>query len=474
MATNKNDQSSEPIDHDEAMMNPFDPKFQSIPQQKYMEESYYKINISTGPVQCGKSHITNLRFCYYTIFESPHKRFMITGNTIKTVHSNVIDNGLLEMYKMMNCKVEYSFGDYLKFWTPDGEEKIIWIVGVNNKDATNKLKGKVVGGTLADEITTYPKDPGLMVIARNSLKGAKVFATTNPSSKNHWVWEEFIGNDKVQKVGQCRVFWFKFEDNPTWTEEQKEFYMNSFQGVFFRRNILGEWVAAEGAIYDKFDDEIGRNIFIETPFGKNYDDYYVCADFGTGSVTTFALWGVKYNEIGDNDFHCLKEYYWDSQREGEQKTTLELVQDLWDFIKDYHGRIRAYFVDPSATPLKAEMIKFEVDEGNYVLFPFQNKVVNAYNDVNEGIGRLQVLIANNHMRWHESCTDAIREFQSYVWDENFRIRGESKPVKKDDHCPDRDRYGIMTYERYYVKKKYIKHGRFMAVSAGQRVLIKNH
>lgn len=464
------------LDHDEAMKNPFNADNQSAPQRDFIKTSYYKMNIQTGPVQCGKSHITNVRFCYYTIFESPHDRFLICGNTIDTVHSNVIDNGLLKMYQQIlgEKNVKYSHGKFLKFKTPNGVEKSCRIVGVNNRDAVNKLKGYVAGGSLLDEISTYPKEPGQMAIARNSRNGSLIFATTNPSSKAHWVWDEFVGNKKKQRKGKVKVYWFKMGDNPTMDEDTKQMYYDLFSGVFFRRNVLGEWVAAEGAIYDKFEEEIGQSVFAhDQPPHKEYDDYYVTMDYGTGSVTTFALWGVKYTEEGPHDYHCLKEYYYDSRKEGEQRTDSQFATELWNFCKDYYFRIRTFICDPSATSFKTELNGFSPigpDSSKYPKHPFQKRVLNGYNEVLEGIGRLQVLIQNRNMRWSDACKDSIREYQGYVWEEVNRERGEEKPLKKDDHCPDRDRYGFMTYERYFVTKAYLKKGSFAMVTTGSRFL----
>ena len=45
------------------------------------------------------------------------------------------------------------------------------------------------------------------------------------------------------------------DDNLSLDEEVKARYRKMYVGVFFKRYIMGLWVAAEGIIYDMFDEE---------------------------------------------------------------------------------------------------------------------------------------------------------------------------------------------------------------------------
>ena len=47
---------------------------------------------------------------------------------------------------------------------------------------------------------------------------------------------------------------FTMEDNPTLSDKVKRRYRETFHGTFFRRFVLGEWVAAEGLVYDFYDE----------------------------------------------------------------------------------------------------------------------------------------------------------------------------------------------------------------------------
>lgn len=446
-----------------------DPDTCSEKQLFYFDNSYAPVNIATGAVQSGKSYIVNIRFGYYVLFESPHSRFLLTGNTIMTVHRNVVDNGLLDFFNQVLGKenVHYSFGERILLKTPDPEpNKIVWIVGVNNQGATDKLKGQPIGGTLADEITTYPEEPADMMFARNSLPGALVFATTNPASHNHWAWRKYVGNTEKIEKGLVRVFEFRLYDNPIMTAERIAYYEDMFEGVFYERNVLGKWVMAEGAIYDMFNDELGKHIFAELPYGEpaDYDDAFLAIDYGTGSVTTAAIWLVRKGTI-NNQYHCLAEWYYDARVERQRLTDDEIASNLLDFLTLNLGdlRIQATFIDATASSLIEELAhhtSYNEYGQEYCLF---GDVLSQKMKVLKGITRMSVLMKQMNMRWHQSCVNTIREYQSYVWDK----QEDDKPLKVDDHCPDRDRYGIMGYEAFL---NYDENESFAVTGTGGRIM----
>ena len=48
------------------------------------------------------------------------------------------------------------------------------------------------------------------------------------------------------------------------------------------------------------------------------------------------------------------------------------------------------------------------------------------------------------LKFASSCTETIKEFASYIWDEKALERGEDKPVKQHDHSCDAVRYFVST------------------------------
>ena len=68
----------------------------------------------------------------------------------------------------------------------------------------------------------------------------------------------------------------------------------------------------------------------------------------------------------------------------------------------------------------------------------QTYAPNTYEDIKT----IQNLIANRQFKIHSSCKNSISQAQSYAWDKRAQQRGEDKPLKIDDHCPDMWRGGL--------------------------------
>ena len=78
------------------------------------------------------------------------------------------------------------------------------------------------------------------------------------------------------------------EDNPALTPQVRERYARSFSGAFYRRFVLGEWVAAQGRVYDFFDESWARPV----PVG-GMERWCISCDYGTVNPTSLGLWGLR-------------------------------------------------------------------------------------------------------------------------------------------------------------------------------------
>ena len=69
-------------------------------------------------------------------------------------------------------------------------------------------------------------------------------------------------------------------------------------------------------------------------------------------------------------------------------------------------------------------------------------VVPAKNDVVWGIRLVSDCIRLGRIKFSEKCTDTIREFSLYRWDEKA---GKDCPVKENDHAMDDIRYFVTAF-----------------------------
>lgn len=236
----------------------------------------------------------------------------------------------------------------------------------------------------------------------------------NPEGPEHWFYKEWI-----QKKEERNTLYLHFtmQDNPALSPRVIRRYARNFSGTFYRRFVLGEWVAAEGRVYDFFDESWVRPV----PEGE-MEQWCISCDYGTVNPASFGLWGLR-----DGVWYRVKEYYYDSRKEGRQKTDGEYAHDLEQLAA---GRaIRRVVVDPSA----ASFIELLRRKGW--------RVEKADNDVLAGIRTTADLLRQGKLVICAPCADAIREFSLYCWDE----KAVGDRVKKVyDHAMDDIRYFAAT------------------------------
>ena len=122
----------------------------------------------------------------------------------------------------------------------------------------------------------------------------------------------------------------------------------------------------------------------------------------------------------------MREYYFDSRKEKRQRTDEEHYAELVKLIGGLP--IQKMIVDPSA----ASFIEVIRRHGQYQVDPASNRVLDGIRDVATHLRAGDIFI-------NDVCTDCIREFGLYRWDEKAPA---DKPLKTDDHSMDDLRYFV--------------------------------
>jgi len=258
---------------------------------------------------------------------------------------------------------------------------------------------------------------------RCSVDGSKFWFNCNPEGRLHWFKIGWI-NKYVEK--RLLYLHFTMEDNLSLVERVKERYRRMYTGVFYNRFILGRWCAAEGVIYDCWNEK--NNSFdasVLRPWENDLYTRYVGVDYGTTNPTVF----LDCYDDGDT-FWIAREYYHDPAVTQKQKTTSEHADDLTEFLDG--DRNVTVIVDPAA-----EDFKLELRNRGY-------RIKNADNDVLEGIRLTAAMMNMGALKVDVNCIKIRQELESYVWDQKAKERGEEKPLKQKDHAMDAMRYIIKT------------------------------
>lgn len=369
-----------------------------------------RLNILDGSVRSGKTISSLVAWINY-VQNAPDGELLMTGKTERTLKRNILDP-LAQIVGSQRFRYNRGMGEAWLFG------RRIYIAGANDERSAGKIQGMTVAGAYSDELSLYPESFFTMMLSRLSVKGARLIGTTNPDSPYHWLKANYL--DREEELG-LKHWHFTLEDNLTLDPDYVRALKKEYTGLWYKRFIDGLWVLAEGAIYDMWDEE---EHVIDCP--KKHSEYCVAIDYATATVMTFGLYGITGNKV-----YLTKEYYYDAQKKGRQKTDSEFADDFKDFLGDTHPR--NIYLDPSAASFKAELKKKGFSQ-----------VRDADNDVINGIRLVSSFLNTGRFFVDRSCTDTIKEFGSYVWDARAQKKGEDKPLKENDHAMDRNRYMIMS------------------------------
>lgn len=378
-----------------------------------------RINIWQGAVRSGKTIASIVRWLEY-IKSGPDGNLLMTGKTHRTLKRNILD----EIQKIVG-ESNYSYNRGLGEVTICGKK--IYIAGANDARAEDKIRGMTLSGTYGDEISIWPEGFFNMLLSRLSVKGAKLFGTTNPEGPYHWLKQNYIDREDELDLSQ---FHFLLENNLTLDPSYIESLKKEYSGVWYQRYIEGLWVLAEGLIYDMFiaNDHVVTKI-------PRIKQYWIGVDYGTANDTVFVLMGLG----TDNNLYAIDEYRWGRKSKGYSKTDIQLRKELIEFIKRNNVSPQWIFIDPSAASFITELHQ------NRSKFP--GRVAKANNNVKDGIEFVSSIIGMNGLYIHEKCKGLISEMQSYSWDSKAQERGEDKPLKENDHGPDAIRYVLYSLEK---------------------------
>jgi PBSX family phage terminase large subunit len=355
----------------------------------------------------------------------PDSQIFMVGHSSATIYQNairlILESDQLAIFRPF-C-TWFAGKRELKF-----KDKTISTLGAKDEGAIGQFQGKTMSLVYCDEMTLYPESIIDMIDTRLSNPYSMGFASMNPKQPSHklkqWIDKADAGDPKYYALH------FTLDHNPYLEENYKQRIRDSLSGLFYKRNYLGLWVLAEGAIFDFFERKI--HVVHRPPAAAEY--WIAAIDYGTVNAFACVLIGVstgRYTQTGKKMW-VEKEYYWDSKAQGRQKVNSEFANDVQEFLEPYG--VRHIYIDPSAAAFQLELQK----RGMHV--------IHANNDVENGIQIMTKEMKDGNLFVCDACPNLIREIEGYVWDSKAAERGYDEPLKKDDHAVDALRYAVATHK----------------------------
>ena len=367
-----------------------------------------------GAVRSGKTLCMGISFILWAFYQFQDQSFAFCGKTIRSLKRNLITPVLPVLKELgFQCRMHHTENCLRVIF--QGRINRFYLFGGKDEGAAAMIQGMSLAGVMLDEAALMPRSFVEQALARCSAEDAKFWFNCNPEHPQHWFYQEWILKAEQK---QALYLHFTMEDNPSLSPKVRRRYHDLYSGTFYERFVLGKWVSVQGLVYPFMT----REKFCRTPKGA-FEEYAVSCDYGTVNPTSMGLWG-RQNGV----WYRLEEYYYHARLTGISRTDEEHYAGLVQLIG---GRpVSKIVADPSAASFM-EVIR---RHGAYPVMP-------AKNDVVDGIRKVSVALKQGDICICDSCTDTIREFGLYRWDDSLH---RDMPVKENDHAMDDIRYFVST------------------------------
>lgn len=384
-----------------------------------------KLALWYGAVSSGKTVISLWAFLLAVRVAPRGGLIVIIGKSLQTIYQNIFT--LLANTDIFGSRISSQI-----VYTPGSTSawilgREVMLVGANDAKAVGRIQGATIGLAYVDEAALLPEEFWNMLVSRLRVPGARLLATMNPASANHWIRKKWI----LQAADKNLIsFHFTMDDNPALDDEYKADMIRSYSGVFYDRMIRGLWTNAAGAIFPMWDPHVHQIPFAQMP--RLQAIIGVGMDYGTTNATTAMMLGLTDERAPRLVF--MDEWGWNSREEGYTLSDVELSKRFRKWLPQEHTPYpsdlepRFIFRDPSAASFARQLL----DDG-ITTWP-------ATNDVLPGIATISNLLDRRKLLVTDRCVNWLSEVTEYRWDEKATDDGEDKPLKENDHWLDGGRY----------------------------------
>ena len=365
----------------------------SSKQKEYLQNCNHRWNLKIGATGSGKSWLDYAVVIPKRLLAMRGQgAALILGNTQSTANRNIIE-------PMRDIWGEQLVGRII---SADNSANIfgrkVYVLGADKQTSVSKIQGMTVEYAYGDEMTTWAQTVFEMLKSRLRCEHSFFDGTANPDSAHHYL-KQFIDSDADVYCQTSTI-----DDNPflpvEFVTQLKKEYLGT---VYYKRFILGQWAAAEGACYPLFAADIEKYIaFIAPPI--QYANIGV--DFGGGtSGHAFQCVGFtfRYGEM------IILEEYFNKSALDPQTLEAEFVQ----FVRKCQSKylIAGVYCDSAEQTLinglrnAALRNNLNVDIANAMKKP-----------INERIRAACKLMGANRFRIMSHCEKTIDAYASAVYD----------------------------------------------------------
>lgn len=358
-----------------------------------MNSCNHRWNIKVGATGSGKSWIDYAVAIPKRLLSMKGQgAALMLGNTQGTLNRNILEP-MRDIWGEQLVGRIISGENYARIF---GQK--VYVLGADKQTSVSKIQGMTVEYAYGDEMTTWAEPVFQMLKSRLRCEHSAFDGTANPDSAHHYL-KKFIDSD-VDVYCQTSTI----DDNPFLPAEFVEQLKKEYAGtVYYKRFILGQWAAAEGACYPLFAADPERFIaYVAPPIAFAN----IGVDFGGGtSGHAFQCVGFTYRYA---EMVVLDEYFNQSALDPQ---TLE--QEFVEFVRKCSRQytIADVYCDSAEQTLINGLRNAAARAG----LP-----VNIYNSqkkpINERIRAACKLMGADRFKIMSHCTTTIDAYASAVYD----------------------------------------------------------
>jgi len=404
--------------------------------------------IINGPAETGKTR-TALEKLDALMWKYPGAQAIIVRKTYKSLKTSVLltyERKVLGAWDPLANNGRGAFdprktpivklgGEHVEAYLyPNGSR--VFLGGMDVPDKVLSSEWDVVYVNQAEELTL--NDWEIISTRTTGRAGnmpyAQMIADCNPGHPTHW----------IRSRGRLTLIESRHEDNPVLFDQKTHkiteqgtrslAVLDALTGVRYRRLRLGQWAAAEGAVYEDFD----RAVHLIDPFPIPDDWTRIRAiDFGYTNPFCCQWWAID----GDYRMYLYREIYMSRLLVEDAAVIINRLSEsesIYATVADHDAEDRATLerhgiptvpamkaVSPGIQAVQSRLRK--AGDGKPRLFIFRGALVEVdqtLRDVHKPL-----------------CTD--EEFDSYIWrPTKDGTPNKEDPLKKDDHGMDTMRYAV--------------------------------
>ena len=395
--------------------------------------------VLSGPAGTGKSR-AGLEKLHWCCQKYPHVRGLMVRKTRKSLTQTAMVTFENKVLPAPGC-VPFHRGDQ-EYRYPNGS--VIAVAGMDKPSKILSSEWDICFVQQAEELAQEDWESIITRLRNWKMPYQQLVGDCNPAAPTHWLKAR-------ASCGSAVMLESRHENNPElWDAELGEWTprgvayiakLNSLTGVRYRRLRLGQWAAAEGAVYEESWDR-AVHVIDRRPIPAAWPRYWA-VDFGYTNPFVWAAWAqdpdgrlYRYREIYrtktlvEDHARKIQEVTKDEPKpraiicdhDAEDRATLERHLDM-------HTTSAHKAVSPGIQAVEARLRK--AGDGRPRITYMRDSLV-----------QVDPALADAH---RPTCTE--EEFEGYVWDQsNGRKRGE-EPVKEHDHGCDMTRYLVAHVDR---------------------------